>query len=56
MIKELILEADSIIEKECNRLTEKYRSCESCKYQERIGYKALCVVVEDLADTYKKSI
>jgi len=54
MIKELILEADKIIEKECNRLTEKYRSCESCKYKACIGYKTLCVIVEDLADGYKK--
>ena len=55
MIKELILEADKIIEKECNRLTDKYRSCGSCRYQRHINGKAICIVVEDLADKYKNN-
>lgn len=55
MIKELILEVDEIIEKECNITFDGIGyNCETiCKYRSWVGNKRLCALVDDLADKYK---
>ena len=49
MIKELILEADRIIDKECE-----FNRCYECAYNKMINEKTMCNRVYDLKAKYSK--
>lgn len=54
MIKELILEANELVDRECHIVfNEMEKSCELCNYNTRMNSKRICVIIEEMADKYK---